>query len=106
MSFQPPSWAGGLVGRAEAGLLLMGSAGQGNGSPSAAPPVSGDPDSISSNHQHCHLPVVIKWYLNRIQKSHCKQPMWQGAGAGQRNCRGLRGGRVPLGAPDTLGPQA
>ena len=94
------------MGGAEAGFLLMGSARQGNGSPSAAPPVSRDPDSISSNHQHCRLPVVIKWYLNQIQKSHHKQPTWQGAGAGQRSWTGLRGGRVPLGAPDTLGPQA
>lgn len=39
---------------------------------------SRDPDSISSSHQHCHLPVVIKWCLNWIQKSHCEQPTWQG----------------------------
>lgn len=43
------------------------------------PTVSRDPDSISSHHQHCHLLVVIKWYLNWIQKSHCRQPAWQGS---------------------------
>lgn len=62
----------GLVGEGRVSFSLMGRAA------APAPTVSRDPDSISSNHQHCHLPGVIKWYLNWIQKSHCKQPTWWG----------------------------
>lgn len=66
----PVVW--GLVDEGGMSFSLMGRAA------APAPTVSRDPDSISSNRQHCHLPGVIKWYLNWIQKSHCKQPTWWG----------------------------
>lgn len=85
-----PTWGGRVPGGAPPPFLPggqprgLGAAGQEPSvsltdraaAPPPLPPVSRDPDSISSNRQPCQQPGVIKWSLNWIQNSHREQPVW------------------------------